>query len=363
MSISFFLPHIENDEVIYQALAKKISKKPFDYSIQGTEILSQLPKAQYDYPVFRHPPLFILLLALIYKILGVKFGIFIPILSGLFTIFIGFLIAKRIFSLKEAIVTAAILAFCPILFFASTKVWIDTTYVSLMCLSFYVFICAYERQNYLITVFSGAIFGLAILTKYPSLGIAPAILMYAYFKRNSFKDFFLRLFLFSITAFLITLPWLYYYRKAMGGFTYAAHFKTTPEFVEMFPFVKMTFERPDYFYLQQLVIVTPVYLFSIFYLLSGLKKKENVVLLIWILSFLAGFIILFKLNIVGYTFRFLLPITVPLAVLSARAIIKWEKFLLPLGIIFIFYQLIAGILSSYIFYSADIFSIFYFLKR
>lgn len=361
--ISFFQPHIENDEVIYQTLAQKVLKSPFDYTLQGTEILKQLPKSQYDYPVFRHPPLFIALLALTYKILGIQFGIFIPILSGVLTILAAFLIAKHIFSLKEAIATALILAFCPILLFTSTKIWIDATYMFLMCLSFYVFMLGFEKGGYLRVWLAGIIFGLAIITKYTSLGLAPALLIYALFKKSGFKRTLLCLVIFFAAAFLVTLPWLWFYRKAMGGLMYATHFKITQEYAEMFPFCKMTLERPDYFYFKELALVTPVYIFSTFALFKEPKNRENIVLLIWAATFLTAFIILFKLKTLGYAFRYLLPITVPLAMLSARAIVNQGRVILAVGIVFTCYQLAAGILNSFVFYAADIFPVFYYLKK
>jgi len=56
---ALFTWHIENDEIIYQVLADKVSKNFSDYSLQGTAILEQLPAEIYDKPLFHHPPLFI----------------------------------------------------------------------------------------------------------------------------------------------------------------------------------------------------------------------------------------------------------------------------------------------------------------
>ena len=56
---ALFTQHIENDEVILQVLAEKVSENPKDYSLQGTAVLDRLPKSVYDKPLFHHPPLFI----------------------------------------------------------------------------------------------------------------------------------------------------------------------------------------------------------------------------------------------------------------------------------------------------------------
>jgi len=41
---AIFIPHIENDEVIYQTLAEKVSKNIHDYTLQGTPLIEQLPR-------------------------------------------------------------------------------------------------------------------------------------------------------------------------------------------------------------------------------------------------------------------------------------------------------------------------------
>jgi 4-amino-4-deoxy-L-arabinose transferase-like glycosyltransferase len=296
-------------------------------------------------------------LALIYKIVGLKFGILLPILAGALTVALGFLIARKLFSLEEGIVTASILSFCPILFFTSTKIWIDTTYVFLMVLSFYLFMLAYEKGNYINLIFAGVVFAISILTKYSALGLLLPIVIYAFLKRKKIKDFILSLAIFFAVALAVTTPWFIYYFQKMGSFSYGQQFQITQEYIDMFPFVKMTLQRPDYFYFTQLAIVAPLYILAIASLFGKLHRKEDLILWGWVVVFLASFILAVKLRFLGYALRYMLAITVPLAMLASRTIIRWPKASLWLTIILASYQLVAGILSSYIFYSADIFPI------
>src|SRR3989338_2459976 len=83
---ALFIPHTENDEIIYETLADKVSKNPLDYSLQGTTILEKLPKAIYDRPLYERPPLFVYLLAILRNGLGVRWGILLPIFAGTLTI-------------------------------------------------------------------------------------------------------------------------------------------------------------------------------------------------------------------------------------------------------------------------------------
>ncbi len=243
---SLFLPHIENDEVIYQTIAEKITKNLWDYSLQGTEILRQLPKAQYDYSIFRHPPLFIWLIALTKVIFGVRFQILVPIIFGILTIYFTFLIAKKLYSYKEALISAVILSFCPILYFVSGKLWIETQFTFLGSLSFYLLLLATEKNKWIWFSISGLVFGLSLLSKYTSLGILPAFCYYILQKKFPIKKLFLFSLSLLIAASILILPWLFYYYRILGADSYLRQFIPTPEYINMFPFCKMTYERPFY---------------------------------------------------------------------------------------------------------------------
>lgn len=360
--VTVFLPHIENDEVIYQTLAEKITKNFWDYSLRGTQILNQLPKAQYDYPIFRHPPLFIWFIALARMIFGAQFQILIPIVFGALIIWITFLIAKKLYSDKEGLISGVILCFCPILYFVSGKIWVETLFTFLTTLSFYLLILAADKRKIIWFVVSGLVFGLSLLAKYTSLGVLPAFIYYIARKKFPIKALFPFSMSFLMAASFIILPWIFYYYKIMGINTYMNQFKPTPEYLNMFPFCKMAMERPFYFYFTIPFLVAPIYLFSLISSYIFIKDKEDLTLPIWAFSFLLGFTLLGTCKILGYVVRYIVPATPPLAILAARFISGRNKIVLTLAIVLLAYGFFIGILNTLIFQMADIFPISYFMK-
>lgn len=356
-----FIPHIENDEVIYRTLAEKLTVAPADYSIRNTPIFERLPKSQYDHPVFRHPPLFFYLLALIYKLWGAESGIFLPLGCAIAIIALCYLISRRLYSEREALLAAAILSLCPLLFLTSTRLWLETPCAALTTLSFYLFIRAYDRRHSVMIAASGFTLGLALLTKYSAAGIIPAIIVYALLRKDTLQCA-PTIIIFLASMILPLAPWLAYYHHAMGTFSAAVQFKATRDFLEMFPFVKASFNKPLHFYLSQLALTAPVYIFALA-ALPLCRKKENAALIVWTASYIIGFTILFKLKILGCALRYILPASIPLAILSAHIILKRPRFLLPVAIVFLASQLVCGLLNSYIFLSADVFSTGWFIKN
>lgn len=359
---SLFLPHIENDEVIYQSVAEKITKDFSDYSLQGTVILNQLPKALYDYPIFRHPPLFIWCIALIRLLFGVPFQILVPIFSGVLTILLTILITNRLYSRKEGLVAGMILSFCPILYFVSGRIWIDALFIFLVVLSFYLLIIAVNKNNCLWFALSGLAFGLSLLTKYTSLGGALAFVYYVWTKKIPIKKLLLFAFSFFVAAALIILPWLFLYYKVLGSGSYVSQFKLIPEITNMFPFCKTISQRPLYYYFVRLFLVAPVYIFSIAYIFTKKKNTEDYTLITWVFSFLIGFTILGMLKIGGYVLRYIAPAMPMLSILAARFISNRNNRIWLLFIILLAYGFLAGILNILFFQQADLDPVTYFMK-
>lgn len=354
---AFFLPHVENDEVIYRTLAEKLTRQPLDYSLQGTDLLSRLPAQQYDHPVFRHPPLFFYLLAVIYKLVGTAWGMLLPVISGTLIIFIGYLIGRRLLPESEALLGAAVMACCPILLLTSARLWIDTTSVLFMALSLYLFLIGTDEEQIIYPVISGVVLAAALLSKYISLGIIPALAAIAFCTGTQPAPAFRKLGITLGVCALCVVPWLIWYRTAMGGFSYAAHFRPTEEYLQMFPFVKRSFEQPWHAYIVRLFLISPASVFALLTLRKGSRNKKTAILWIWTLAFICGFILLLRLRIIGYALRYLLPASIPLSLLTARGILSCRKNL-PIALPLLGYQLLTGILNAFIFYNADVFFIF-----
>lgn len=358
---ALFIPHIENDEVIYQTLAEKVSKNFNDYTLQGTPLISQLPKSAYDYPIFRHPPLFIWLLALIRRICGMKFEILLPIASGILTILVTYLIAKRLYSQEHGLISVLILSFCPILWFTSGKIWMETTFTLLTSLSFYILIIASDRKDWFWFGLAGLIFGLSLLTKHTSLGILPAAAYYIWRQKFPFKNLVIFGFCFFVAALLINLPWLYHYYKVMGTISYGNQYKVTQEYMDMFPFVKLVASRPFYYHFVALPFIYPVYLISWIGIFSKIRNRKDLSEVIWGLSFIIGFTSLGIIKYLGFNIRFLVPALPAFSILAADVIIRDKRIFYPLLIIFLSYGLLTGFLNIYIFQCADVFPISHFI--
>ena len=95
-----FVAHTENDEIIYNTLTNQVLKNPLNYTLRGTNLLSKLPPEVYDYPVFRHPPLFVAMLAVSFFLFGKYMAVFVPSLFAVLTIAVVCILLRAGFILK-----------------------------------------------------------------------------------------------------------------------------------------------------------------------------------------------------------------------------------------------------------------------
>ncbi len=250
---SFFQPHIENDEIIYQTLINKNTFRLKDYTLQETEILPRLPLEIYDSALFFHPPLFVFSASLIQKTIGKNFLILLPIVSSLSTVWLIYKIGRVNSDVNQALMAAAIFSLCPINLFVSSKIWLDSFLTFLITLSFYLAFKAKKPRDYF---FSGLFFALALLTKYSAIFILFSVTLIFWQKKAKRTKVLAGLISFSLPLVLV-LPWFVYQYQTLGIF-----FKNTKpslESLNMFPFLQKVSQRPFYFYLSQLIILFPLY--------------------------------------------------------------------------------------------------------
>jgi 4-amino-4-deoxy-L-arabinose transferase-like glycosyltransferase len=354
---ALFIPHIENDEVIYQALADKVSKNPLDYTLRGTGLLQNLPKMNYDQPLFHRPPLFVYFLALVRSVFGREAGVLLSILSAVLTIAVLFGITKELYDERTAIISSVLMAFCPLLLFCSTRILIDAQLVFLVTLTVGLLMLALKKKSKLLFSLSGACFGSAILTKEPGMLIVFTC-GYLFLKEGMNREKRIYLSYFLGCALVVALPWYIWffsaYRTLIPWWA-----KIFPESIEMFPFVRMVVNRPWYFYFQNIALCIPVYIFGGMNLLVSLKKGQMKAEILWALSFLIP-VTFFGMMGQGYQTRYILPAIPALAIMSAsfintktRAVWMAALFLLAIGFL-------TGILNTFIFHPADIFPLHYF---
>jgi 4-amino-4-deoxy-L-arabinose transferase-like glycosyltransferase len=355
--ITFAVPHVENDEVIYITLAKKLIQHPWEYNLQGTGILQQLP-GSYDRPFFIHPPVFFLLLALCYKFLGAIAALALSSLFDIGIILGGFLLARYFYSDREALVTAFVLSVCPIHLLESSKVWLDTTVVFFSVIGFYLFVRGWDALRKDTLFWAGFVLGLAILSKYSAFWLMPVVFIYALssFRKSpqTMKGLLGNGLVFLAGMAILLVPWAIVYGSANGSLDYLSGYSWSNEEMARFPFVYEVFHRPDSFYFVALFFLTPLYALALGSFFKMEEVRKTTVLWAWVVVYLLGHVILFKLGHLGYIFRYLLPVTVPLAILSARQIVRWPTILVPAAILLGAYELMIGIYNMLSVGNADV---------
>ena len=357
---AIFIPHVENDEVIYQTLADKVSEKFSDYSLQGTDILKQLPAVNYDHPVFHRPPFFVYALALFRTVFGKDLGILLPMLSGVLLIWMIYLLGRRMYDEKRALLSAFILSCCPIILFGSTRILMDIVLTALVLFTVLAVSIAAEKGRLLWYVIAGALLGAAALTKEPAYFILPACFYIVFKKGFTLKKTIYMLYL-LIISFIVMLPWLYHFYNVSGEI-FPWWSRVYEENIKMFPFIDMVVHRPWYFYFVQLIIIAPVYIFAYLEILRRVRNRLDLTEVFWALSYIICATILGLLG-QGYQTRYIMPAVPALCFLSADSIAGKNKFIFALSILFMAYGLLIGILNSILFKPADLVGIFSFFKR
>lgn len=349
---AFFVPHNENDEVIYQTLIEKTTFKLKDYTLQGTKILEKLPKVNYNFPVFHHPPLFIFAGALVNKLFGRNLIILIPVLSNILTIFLVYKIGSKLYNHQTGLLAATILTICPISLFTASKIWLDSFLTLGLTLVIY-FILEIKKNN-LYALAAGLIFALSLMVKYSAVFILPIVFLVIVLNKKVWSEK-LKTFLFFLMPLVLTIPWFNYNYQQLGKIF--PNQRLSAEGVEMFPFLAMVAKRPIYFYLFQTIILMPLYLLAFRKMLKLSFIKKNIILISWFLTFLASLTVY---GIIGgsYQMRYILPIIPPLTILTAHSLPKLTSITI-LGLIIIsIYGLLTGIFNSYIWRPADLIPIF-----
>jgi len=317
--------------------------QPLNYSLKSDPIIDLLglQRACYDTPLFFHPPLFVYSLALLIKLTGLKLILFFPILAMLFSIWLTFLIGRILYSERVALIAAGILALCPIALHASTKIWIDAP-LTMFCTAT-IYLLTTKRYGW-----AGAAYGLALLTKLPAIGIAPVVLfLLAKDLKRSWR--------FIVPAVMIAAPWYVVYYFSCNSFV--------PTWLHNNPgpggwFANETMARPAIFYVSNLLVVAPVYMFGFI----EMGKRRNWICIIWVVCFIAMFMLQKLLTpYFGFIMRYLLPCLPGLALLSAKFLEQKKKFWIP-AVVMCGYGVFLGITNIYIFYNADVFNLKFLLK-
>lgn len=214
------------DEIVYANLSQELSANPtqynskyiyYKYTKRGRNLPEYLNK-----PLFKHPPLFCYLGALMQKITGnIIVGSYMPSLFfGIALIPLVYCIAMEFFNEKTAALASFLVLIDPIRWLCTQKIWLDTTLTFFLLLAFYFIVKAATSQNNKTFVLAAIATGLAMLSKTTGLLALTFGLLYIFlyrpgiFKKKIFWQYI-------IIVLLIYSPWLIWnYRIYKDNFIY-----------------------------------------------------------------------------------------------------------------------------------------------
>lgn len=225
LTISAFFMRLENfknsqarsiDEIVYSRMAKQIIHQGLSgynsipYGRELAETGRVLPQYFFE-PLFKHPPLFTLLIAFSMKLFGPVLisAEYVSLLFAILTIPLTYFFGSLLFNRTVGMLTAFLLWADPVSVICSQKVWMESLLSFFTILSIYLFAYAGQRRKDIFFLFAGISAGLAALTKYPGFLALIIILSYALCcERRLFKN---KMFITSLLIpFLIFLPWLFW---------------------------------------------------------------------------------------------------------------------------------------------------------
>jgi 4-amino-4-deoxy-L-arabinose transferase-like glycosyltransferase len=359
-SRAMFMPHKENDEIVYQTLADKVSKNLADYSLQGTRIAKLFPEEFYNKPLYFRPPAFVYMLAVFTAVFGKPSAVMLPVIFGVLSVLLMFILAKLMYGEKKALLAALIFSLCPVMLFASSRILIDMPLTFFVMATVLVLLVSVKKQKAGWFMLSGLIFGFAVLNKESAFFILP-VCFYLVFRekiRAKIKIYFLLSF--AVTALLVIFPWFYCLYKA-NGMIFLSRYNDLDGYFKKFPFMDIAVNRPWYFYFLQVIQLAPVYIFGYFGLIKRAGGRRDLTEALWILSYFIGFTIC-GIARCGYQTRYILPAIPALCLLSADVLFKKGRAIWVIAVFLLAFGLLTGILTSLVVKPVELFSPFDFFK-
>lgn len=307
--------HIEYDERVFQTLINRIGDGFENYTVQGTPLLGELWNANYDRPMFFHPPAFVYTA----RLLAVVFPVpLVPVLLNLATIALVFFIGRRLYDDERGLWAAFLAAVCPVTWFISQKIWIDNMLIMMTVASVAAVIWAADRGRVSGYAIAGIVFGIAFLSKVTAVLVFPALLAVAW-QRDQVGLSLSKAVAFLLPFSLMAGWWeLTLYRH--NGQILPSAFPDAAN-LEKFPFVQYSVTRPWYFYLLNIIEISPVYVLG----LDAIRRRDgrSIAPALWFVVFLIAHTF-FGLRGGGYQTRYLAAAYPALALLAAAPIPRFR---------------------------------------
>ncbi|RJO64081.1 MAG: hypothetical protein C4540_05850 [Candidatus Omnitrophota bacterium] len=340
---TFYLSHINNDELIYLGLALKIDTsglKVFDgrYNIYNLDLkigknfvgikptsdkmgtLAQLLRVDEgveSLQLSHHPPFLSFLLAFSHRIFmparmyvasfkrintdaiyAQWYACSIPFFASLLTIFLVYLLGRAFFCERVGLFAALLLVITPIDMLTSQKIWADNLVALCISLSVYSYWLSLKKNSITLAIVSGVCAWLAILTKQSGILTVPLVLAlhHFFYFRTGFSRlqwFFEKKLLFFLLAFaLLASAWAAIYVKQNGWAALWLHYTSQFASKVIFPtdFIRFVNTRPWFTHLVTIPFQQPLYIFtyaSFLYLIRDKSYRRQLFLFcLWFLVFL-----------------------------------------------------------------------------
>jgi 4-amino-4-deoxy-L-arabinose transferase-like glycosyltransferase len=228
----------------------------------------------------------------------------------------------------------------------------------LVCLTLLLFLVAVERKNTLLFALAGLVFGLGFLTKETAVLIVP-VLLYVNLRKGVSSTGLRQLLSFAVPALVVCSPWFYHLHRLTGAFMKGS--EITADNLRI-PFINMMVHRPWYFYFWHLLVISPIYLFGYFEIVERLKRRESLVEVIWVMSYLVPLTIVGLLGH-GYQTRYIVPAIPGLALLTATWLHRHRgAWVAATAIVLLSFGLFTGFLDSLLFRPVDLFTAYEFFS-
>lgn len=271
----------------------------------------------YDRPFFFHPPVVPYLLAAFRSAFGSAGGPLVSLLAQAATIILVGLIGRRLGGAACGIIAAVLMAADPITWLCANRVWLDGPLQATLCAAVLCTLIAAERGGWLRFAVAGACFGFAVLSKFPALLAAPALLVALFIGRR--RPTPAELIVGTAAAAALVVPWLAITKANYGQFLPAAY--PTQWLVSHYPYVQMLVNRPWYFYFFALALVAPIYLFVLFAATRRERQRRLIwVPLTWALCVICALLVMGAQKW-GYQLRYLAP-AMPAVCLATACVLR-----------------------------------------
>lgn len=261
------------------------------------------------------------------------------LLASLLNIYLIYLIGKRIFDSKTAILASLLLAFTPIYYNYSYLLLTGILSTTYALMSIYFFIQKRNLKNISISSF---FLGLSFLTRFPQGLVLLCFLIFLFYKKE-FKNIFLLLVIFLLT----TSPYLIF-----NYFQYGSIFTPFTKASEIITEYSWLYSHYPLFYFRELFLQNFLFILTIpFFYFFYRERKGTLILLIFII-----FIVFFSMTL-HKELRYSLVFLPYLCLLSSKGFLSLKlnenvkKILIIFFVFILFFNLLPAIFFTPISYS------------